>query len=119
MVGTVRLLRGSMTLRRMNAYRLVLAAAALTVFVTAALASALAIFTGQALPQAAHRELAAAPGVWLDISRLGDRRPGRPVPGWAAGRHPCRAAGRPGHPATRRCGPIRSGWPRPGRPGPG
>jgi hypothetical protein len=67
-VGTVRLFRGSVTLRRMNAYRLVLAAAALTVFVTAALATALASFAGAALPQAAHRELAAAPGSALDIS---------------------------------------------------
>ena len=67
-MGTVRLLRGSMTLRRMNAYRLVLATAALTVFVTAALATALASFAGAALPQAAHRELAAAPGTALDIS---------------------------------------------------
>jgi hypothetical protein len=57
-----------MTLRRMNAYRLVLAAAALTVFVTAALATALASFAGAALPQAAHRELAAAPGTALDIT---------------------------------------------------
>ncbi len=57
-----------MTLRRMNAYRLVLAAAAVTVFVTAALATALASFAGAALPQAAHRELAAAPGTALDIS---------------------------------------------------
>jgi hypothetical protein len=57
-----------MTLRRMSAYRLVLAAAALTVFVTAALATALASFAGAALPQAAHRELATAPGSALDIS---------------------------------------------------
>ena len=49
-----------MTLRRMNAYRLVLAAAALTIFVTAALTTALASFAGAALPQAAHRELVAA-----------------------------------------------------------
>ncbi len=62
------MLRGSMTLRRMNAYRLVLATAALTVFVTAALATALASFAGAALPQAAHRELAAAPGTALDIT---------------------------------------------------
>jgi FtsX-like permease family protein len=67
-VGMVRLLRGSMTLRRMNAYRLVLAAAGLTVFVTAALAVALASFAGAALPQAAHRQLAAAPGTALDIT---------------------------------------------------
>ncbi len=57
-----------MTLRRMNAYRLVLGTAALTVFVTAALATALAAFAGAALPQAAHRELAAAPGTALDIT---------------------------------------------------
>ncbi len=57
-----------MTLRRMNAYRLVLATAGLTVFVTAALATALASFAGAALPQAAQRELAAAPGTALDIT---------------------------------------------------
>jgi len=52
----------------MNAYRVVLSAAALTVFVTAALACALASFAGSALPQAAHRQLAAAPGTALDIT---------------------------------------------------
>ncbi len=86
-----------MTLRRMNAYRLVLAAAALTVFVTAALATALASFAGAALPQAAHRELAAAPGSALDISGS--------VTGGQAGRYQAglRAAlrsGLPGVPVT-------------------
>ncbi len=57
-----------MTLRRMNAYRLVLGTAAVTVFVTAALAAALASFAGAALPQAAHRALATAPGTALDIT---------------------------------------------------
>ena len=52
----------------MRAHGPVLAAAALAVFITAALASALAIFTGQALPRAAHRQLASAPGVWVDVS---------------------------------------------------
>jgi hypothetical protein len=52
----------------MRAHAAVLTAAALAVFVTAALACALAIFTGQALPRAARQELAAQPGVWLDIS---------------------------------------------------
>ena len=52
----------------MKAHRLVLAAAALTTLVTAALASALAVFAGQALPQAAHRDLAASSGTSVNIS---------------------------------------------------
>jgi len=64
----VRLRRGSLLSRRMRAHAAVLTAAALAVFVTAALASALAIFTGQALPRAARQDLASQPGVWMDIS---------------------------------------------------
>ena len=45
-------IRGSLTLPRMNAHRLVIIAAALTVLVAAALATALATFSGQALPRA-------------------------------------------------------------------
>ena len=67
-LGTVRLPRGSLLLRRMRAHAAVLAAAALAVFVTAALAAALAIFTGQALPRAARQDLASQPDVWMDIS---------------------------------------------------
>ena len=67
-LGLVRLPRGSLLSRRMQAHGPVLTAAALTVFVTAALASALAIFTGQALPRAARQELASQPAIWMDIS---------------------------------------------------
>ena len=97
MVGTVRLLRGSMTLRRMNAYRLVLATAALTVFVTAALATALASFAGAALPQAAHRELAAAPGTALDIT---GSVTGGQAPRYQAGLRAAIRSGLPGVPVT-------------------
>jgi hypothetical protein len=45
------LTRGSLTLPRMNAHRLVIIAAALTVVVAAALATALAAFSGQVLPR--------------------------------------------------------------------
>jgi hypothetical protein len=47
----------SLTLPRMNAHRLVIIAAALTTAVTAALAVALATFSGQALPRAVHHDL--------------------------------------------------------------
>jgi hypothetical protein len=52
----------------MGAYRLVLSAAALATLLTAALITALISFTGQALSQAAHRELAAAPSTSIAIS---------------------------------------------------
>lgn len=50
----------SVTLPRMNAHRMVVAAAALTTLVAAMLASALAVLGGQALPRAAHDDLTAA-----------------------------------------------------------
>jgi hypothetical protein len=86
-----------MTLRRMNAYRLVLATAALTVFVTAALATALASFAGAALPQAAHRELAAAPGTALDIT---GSVTGGQVGRYQAGLQAAIRSGLPGVPVT-------------------
>ena len=49
--------RGSLTLPRMNAHRLVIIAATLTTVVAAALATALATFSGQALPRAVHQDL--------------------------------------------------------------
>jgi hypothetical protein len=52
----------------MAAYRLVLCAAALATLLTAALVATLITFTGQALSQAAHRELAAAPSTSVTIS---------------------------------------------------
>jgi FtsX-like permease family len=49
--------RGTLALPRMNAHRMVVAAAALTTLVTAMLASALAVLIGQTLPIAAHNDL--------------------------------------------------------------
>jgi len=62
------LTRGSLTLPRMNAHRLVIIAAALTTIVAAALATALASFSGQALPRAVSHDLSHAPGTTLSIS---------------------------------------------------
>ncbi len=59
------LTRGSLTLPRMNAHRLVIIAAALTVVVAAALATALAAFSGQALPHAVRHDLSGASGTAL------------------------------------------------------
>ena len=59
------LTRGSLTLPRMNAHRLVIIAAALTVAVAAALATALVTFSGQALPRAVRHDLASAAGTSL------------------------------------------------------
>jgi ABC-type antimicrobial peptide transport system permease subunit len=58
-------IRGSLTLPRMNAHRLVIIAAALTVLVAAALATALATFSGQALPRAVRHDLSGASGTAL------------------------------------------------------
>ena len=58
----------SLTARRMGAYWVVLTAAALTTLVAAALATALAVFAGQALPLALRHDLAAAPGTSLTLS---------------------------------------------------
>ena len=62
------LTRGSLTLPRMSAHRLVIAAAALTTVVAAALATALATFSGEALPGAIRHDLAAAAGTPLVIN---------------------------------------------------
>jgi hypothetical protein len=60
--------RGSLALPRMGAHRLVIAAAALTVAVAAALATALATLGGQALPRAVQHDLATASGTALAIT---------------------------------------------------
>src|SRR5712675_927217 len=60
--------RGSLTLPRMNAHRLVIIAAALTTVVAAALATALATFSGQALPRAVRHDLGHATGTSLSVS---------------------------------------------------
>jgi FtsX-like permease family len=62
------LTRGSLTLPRMNAHRLVIIAAALTTVVAAALATALTTFSGQALPRAVRHDLANATGTTLSVS---------------------------------------------------
>jgi hypothetical protein len=54
--------RGTFTLPRLNAHRVVLAAAALTTLVAAALATTLVVLSGQALPRAVHQRLTAASG---------------------------------------------------------
>src|SRR5580693_3767249 len=59
--------RRSLTLPRMNAHRLVIVAAALTIVVAAALATALATFSGQALPRAVRHDLNGAAGTALVI----------------------------------------------------
>jgi hypothetical protein len=60
--------RGSLALPRMGAHRLVIAAAALTVAVAAALATALATLGGQTLPRTVQHDLAAASGTALTIT---------------------------------------------------
>ena len=60
--------RGSLTLPRMNAHRLVIIAAALTTVVAAALATALATFSGRALPRAVSHDLGHATGTTLSAS---------------------------------------------------
>jgi hypothetical protein len=50
-------MRRSLTIPRMNAHRLVIAAAALTIAVTAMLASTLIVLSGQSLPQAVNRQV--------------------------------------------------------------
>ena len=52
----------------MNAHRLVIIAAALTTLVAAALATALATFSGQALPRAVRHDLGHATGTSLSVS---------------------------------------------------
>ena len=55
-------LRGSLAVRRMTAHWVVLAAAAVTTLVAAAVGAAFAAFAGQALPQAVRHDLVVAPG---------------------------------------------------------
>jgi len=62
------LARGSVTLPRMGAHRLVIVAAALTTVVAAVLATALATFSAQALPRAVRHDLAGASGTTMVIT---------------------------------------------------
>ena len=61
------LYRGTFTLPRLNAHRAVLAAAALTTLVAAALATTLVVFSGQALPRSVRQGLAEASGTPMII----------------------------------------------------
>ncbi|HTX29603.1 MAG TPA: FtsX-like permease family protein [Streptosporangiaceae bacterium] len=60
--------RGTFTLSRLNAHRAVLAAAALTTLVAAALATTLVVFSGQALPRSVRQDLTTASGTSLVIN---------------------------------------------------
>ena len=62
--------RGPMATRRMTAYWGVLAAAALTTLIAAAVAAAIAVFMGQALPLAVQHDLTAAPGTDMSVTAL-------------------------------------------------
>ncbi|HEY0935433.1 MAG TPA: FtsX-like permease family protein, partial [Trebonia sp.] len=57
--------RGPLPARRIAAHWVVIAAAALTTLVAAAVGTALAVFAGQALPQAVRHDLVHAPGNYL------------------------------------------------------
>ena len=67
----------------MTAHWVVLAAAALTTLVAAAVAAALTVFTGQALPLAVQHDLAAAPDTALSVTALVSD-PGQAATGSAA-----------------------------------
>jgi ABC-type antimicrobial peptide transport system permease subunit len=75
--------RGPLAIRRMTAHWAVLAAAALTIRVAATAAAALAVFTGQALPQAVRHDLVLAPGTALSVTSLVSG-PGQAATGSAA-----------------------------------
>jgi ABC-type antimicrobial peptide transport system permease subunit len=59
---------GTFTLPRLNAHRVVLAAAALTTLVAAALATTLVVFSGQTLPHTVRQRLTVAPGTSMTVS---------------------------------------------------
>jgi len=67
-VKRVTSLRGPLAVRRMTAHWVVLAAAALTTLVAAAVGAAFAAFAGQALPQAVRHDLVVAPGTTLSAA---------------------------------------------------
>src|SRR5580658_9258097 len=62
--------RGPMVARRMIAYWGVLAAAALTILVAAAVAAAIMVFIGQALPLGVRHDLATAPDTAISATAL-------------------------------------------------
>src|ERR1700728_4747716 len=69
--------RGPLVVRRMTAHWGVLAAAALTTLVAAAVGAALAAFAGQALPQAVRHDLVVAPGT--SLAAAGSFASGKPA----------------------------------------
>ncbi|HEX3516515.1 MAG TPA: ABC transporter permease [Trebonia sp.] len=75
--------RGPLATRRMTAHWVVLAAAALTTLVAAALAAALAVFTAQVLPLAVQHDLVTAPGTGMSVTALVSS-PGQATQGSAA-----------------------------------
>src|ERR1700691_1185366 len=60
--------RGTLATRRMTAHWVVLAAAALTTLVSAAIGAALAVLAGQALPLAVRHDLSVASGTALAVN---------------------------------------------------
>jgi hypothetical protein len=60
---------GTFTLPRLNAHRVVLAAAALTTLVAEALATILVVFSDQALPHTVRQRLTAASGTSMIVAR--------------------------------------------------
>ena len=83
-------LRGPLAVRRLTAHRVVVAAAALTTLVAAAVGAALAAFAGQALPQAVRHDLVVAPGT--AVVAAGSFASGNPAQTTAALRSPIAAA---------------------------
>jgi hypothetical protein len=75
--------RGPLAIRRMTAHWAVIAAAALTILVAAAVGSALTVFTGQALPRAVRHDLVSAPDTSLSVTALANG-PSQAVAGGAA-----------------------------------
>ena len=69
--------RGPLAVRRMTAHWVVLAAAALTTLVAAAVGAAFAAFAGQALPQAVRHDLVVAPGT--TVAAAGSYAGGNPA----------------------------------------
>jgi hypothetical protein len=76
-VKRVTSVKGPLAVRRVTAHWVVLAAAALTALVAAAVGAALAVFAGQALPQAVRHDLVVAPGT--SVAAAGSFATGNPA----------------------------------------
>ena len=83
--------RGPLAIRRMTAHWVVITAAVLTTLVAATVAAALAVFTGQALPQAVHLNLGKEPDTAMSVTMLVSA-PSRAAPASAALRSKIAAA---------------------------